>query len=103
MEKPSRNQILASSSGWVAVTLNLLPGLGVGYIYQRRWKAYWLTGALSLLWGLIGLVRQLRIDPIDPISSQSDQIAFYGFLFIAVYTACEAGLTVKNTRKALSE
>ena len=32
MEKPSRNQILAASSCWVAVALNIVPGLGAGYI-----------------------------------------------------------------------
>jgi len=36
VEKLSRNQILGASSGWVAVVLNILPGLGAGYIYQRR-------------------------------------------------------------------
>ena len=29
----------------IAVTLNVLPGLGAGYLYQRRWKAYWITSA----------------------------------------------------------
>ena len=38
---------LATSAGWVAMTLNVLPGLGAGYLYQRRWKAYWITSALA--------------------------------------------------------
>ena len=40
MDKPSKAQILAASSGWVATTLNFLPGLGAGYLYQRRWGPY---------------------------------------------------------------
>ena len=33
---PTREQILAASAGWVAVLLNVVPGLGAGYLYQRR-------------------------------------------------------------------
>ena len=33
---PTKQEILAASAGWVAVTLNVLPGLGTGYLYQRR-------------------------------------------------------------------
>jgi len=55
---PTRQQILAASAGWVAVVLNVLPGLGAGYPYQRRWKAYWITSAVAQnqLVGLIGLL-----------------------------------------------
>ena len=35
---PSKQKILAAFGGWVAVPLNVLPGLGAGYLYQRRWK-----------------------------------------------------------------
>ena len=51
---PTKQEILAASAGWVAVTLNVLPDLGAGYLYQRRWKAYWITSALhsaGSLWG----------------------------------------------------
>ena len=44
---PTRREIIAASAGWVAVTLNVVPGLGAGYLYQRRWKAYWITSALA--------------------------------------------------------
>jgi len=30
---PTRDQILAASAGWVAVVLNVVPGLGAGYLY----------------------------------------------------------------------
>jgi hypothetical protein len=47
---PNREQILAASAGWVAVLLNVIPGLGAGYLYQRRWRAYWITSALATSW-----------------------------------------------------
>ena len=31
--------------------MNVVPGLGAGYLYQRRWKAYWITSA----WRRLGL------------------------------------------------
>jgi len=103
VEKFSRNQILGASSGWVAVVLNILPGLGAGYIYQRRWKAYWLTSVVSSLWVLIGLIRQLKVESADLASIQSDQVGFYGLFAIAAITACEAGVAVKNVREALTK
>ena len=45
---PTREQILAASAGWVAVVLNLFPGVGNGYLYQRRWKAHWITVAVAI-------------------------------------------------------
>ena len=46
---PTREQILAASAGWVAVLLNLVPGIGIGYLYQRRWMAYWITVAVAVI------------------------------------------------------
>ena len=51
---PTKQEILAASAGWVAVTLNVVPGLGAGYLYQRRWKAYWVTSALATTWFVLG-------------------------------------------------
>ena len=53
---PTKQEILAASAGWVAVTLNVVPGLGAGYLYQRRWKAYWITSALATTWFIFGAV-----------------------------------------------
>ena len=53
---PTKQEILPASAGWVAVTLNVLPGLGAGYLYQRRWKAYWVTSALATTWFVLGAV-----------------------------------------------
>ena len=54
MSYPSRDEILASSKGWVASFLNFLPGLGSGYLYQRRWQSYFLTIAASTSWLALG-------------------------------------------------
>ena len=51
---PTKQEILATSAGWVAVSLNVAPGLGAGYLYQRRWKAYWITSALATAWLVLG-------------------------------------------------
>ena len=53
---PTKQEVLAASAGWVAVTLNVVPGLGAGYLYQRRWKAYWITSALATTWFVLGAV-----------------------------------------------
>ena len=51
---PTVQEILAAPAGWVAVTLNVLPGAGAGYLYQRRWKAYWITSAQVATWFVLG-------------------------------------------------
>ena len=53
---PTKQETLAASAGWVAITLNVVPGLGTGYLYQRRWKAYWVTSALANTWCVLGAV-----------------------------------------------
>ena len=85
------------------MVLNFLPGLGVGYIYQRRWKAYWITGVISIFWFLLVLITQVNIDPSDPAPSQLDQIGFYGALSISLITAIEAGLAVKKAREKIDD
>ncbi len=58
MSYPSRDEILASSKGWVASFLNFLPGLGSGYLYQRRWKPYFFTLTASTAWFAFGIFLQ---------------------------------------------
>ena len=103
MEKLPRKLILAGSSGWVAAVLNVLPGLGAGYIYQRRWQAYWYTSLISLVWALFSLTSELRVDQADPALIQNDQVVFYGMLLIAATTAAEAGFAVKKARELIEE
>jgi len=95
---PSRSQILAASAGWVAVLLNVLPGLGAGYLYQRRWKAYWITSALATVWFVAGAALAQSADAA--VEAQNQLVGLIGLLVLAAVTATEAGLAVKRVRQA---
>ena len=95
---PTRQEILAASAGWVAVTLNVLPGLGAGYLYQRRWKSYWITSAMATTWFVIGAVLGQGAEAAEELQNQI--IGLGGLVALAAGTAIEAGLTVKRARKA---
>ena len=95
---PSKQEILAASSGWVAVVLNGVPGLGTGYIYQRRWRAYWLTSALATSWFVAGALLGGGEDAA--LNPRQQWIGLAGFLLLAVATAIEAGLAVRRARQA---
>jgi hypothetical protein len=94
----SREQILAASAGWVAVLLNVVPGLGAGYLYQRRWKAYWITSALATVWFVAGAVLAQGADAAT--EAQNQLVGLLGLLALAGGTATEAGLAVKRVRQA---
>ncbi len=95
MNKLSKDQALVSSSGWVASVLNLLPGVGAGYIYQRRWAQYFLTLGAVTLWFVIGFIFQSDKEP-----SRTEQlIGITGLFLISIITAVEANLTFKNVVK----
>jgi hypothetical protein len=97
MTTPTREQILAASAGWVAVVLNVLPGLGAGYLYQRRWKAYWITSALATAWFVAGAVLGQNAD--GAAEAQNQLVGLIGLLALAGVTATEAGLAVKKVRQ----
>jgi len=93
----NKDQILASSSGWVASLLNFFPGLGTGYIYQRRWLPYFLTAGAVIVWFALGIFLQGDKEP-----NQSDQlIGLSGLFFISVVTVIEAYLAYKKSLKLL--
>jgi len=94
---PTREQILAASAGWVAVVLNVIPGLGAGYLYQRRWKAYWITSALATAWFLAGALLGQNTDAAA--ETQNQLVGLLGLLALATVTAGEAGLAVKRVRQ----
>lgn len=98
MTLPNRDQVLAASGGWVAVLLNVLPGLGAGYLYQRRWKAYWITSALATAWFVAGAA--LGQGAAADAESQNQLVGLVGLLVLAAVTAAEAGLAVKRVRNA---
>ena len=93
---PTRQELLAASTGWVAVTLNIVPGLGAGYLYQRRWKAYWLTSALATIWFVLGAALAQGSEAAEELQNQI--IGLAGLVALAAATAVEAGLAVKKSR-----
>jgi len=98
MSYPSRDEILASSRGWVASFLNFLPGLGSGYLYQRRWKPYFFTITASTAWFALGVFLQGDSEP-----SQSEQIiGISGLFFISIVTVIEANLAFKKAIKTIN-
>jgi len=95
----NKDQILAASSGWVASLLNFFPGLGTGYIYQRRWLPYFLTTGAVIVWFVLGIFLQGDKEP-----TQSDQlIGLAGLFFISVVTLIEANLAYKKSVKLIEE
>ena len=99
MDNPSKEQILAASSGWVATILNFLPGLGAGYIYQRRWVPYFVTGGVVTFWFVLGAVLNGETEPTKP-----DQIIGIGGLFlISIITMIEAKTTHNKAIAAIEE
>ena len=99
MKNINKDQILAASSGWVASLLNFFPGLGTGYIYQRRWLPYFLTTGAVIVWFVLGIFLQGDKEP-----TQSDQlIGLTGLFFISVITVIEANLAYKKSVKLVEE
>ena len=85
----------------MAIGLNVLPGLGTGYLYQRRWRAYWITAVGNGAWLASGaLVSQGNTTEIDPTTQL---IGLIGLTILGLVTAIEAGLTVKKVRQAGSQ
>ena len=98
MTKSSKDQVLASSSGWVASLLNFLPGVGAGYLYQRRWLPYFITTGVVTAWFVIGIILQGDKEP-----SQTEQlIGISGLFLISIITVVEANLAFKKAVKITS-
>ena len=98
MDKLSKEQILASSSGWVASLLNFLPGVGTGYLYQRRWLPYFITAGAVTAWFVIGIILQGNKEP-----SQTKQlIGISGLFLISTITVVEANLAFNKAVKITS-
>jgi hypothetical protein len=83
----TRKEVLAASAPWVGAGLNILPGLGTGYLYQRRWRAYWITALLGSLWLALEAVGPWELGPPLP-----------ELLGLAVFTAAEAFLAARRAR-----
>ncbi len=77
MSYPTRDEILASSKGWVASFLNFLPGLGF---------------TASTAWFALGIFLQGDSEP-----SQNEQIiGISGLFFISIVTVIESNLAFKK-------
>jgi hypothetical protein len=94
LEASERKRILAAASPWLAAILNGVPGLGTGYIYQRRWRAYGATTVLAALW--IGLSTSL--PPLLPGDGEPADLTIPGLLGLAALTALEAFLAGRRAR-----
>jgi hypothetical protein len=75
----------------------VVPGLGAGYLYQRRWKAYWITSALATTWFIAGAVLAQNADAAA--EAQNQLVGLIGLLVLAAVTAAEAALAVKAVRQ----
>ena len=106
---PSRDQLVACSAGWVAVALNL-GCQGLGYVYQRRWRAFWIGGtaavAATVVGGIGGMLvagslAQGRLER-DALVRTGLMAGVYGGLFgVGVASSVEAGLAVRRARRRL--
>ena len=94
-----KEEILASSSPWVASLLNFLPGIGTGYIYQRRWLPYFLTSGAVITWFALGLFLQDEKDP----SNTEQLIGISGLFLISIVTMVESYFAQKKSTKLIND
>ena len=79
--------------------LNLFPGIGVGYIYQRRWRPYFLTLGAVAVWFVLGIFLQKNDSP-----NQTEQIiGLSGLALISLITSIESNLAHKKSFEAITE
>jgi hypothetical protein len=90
---PERQRVLAASAPWLGALLNLLPGLGTGYVYQRRWRAWWITSVLVVGWSAVALALGAEADGATPA-----WIAPAGLLALSMASAAEAFLAARKAR-----
>jgi hypothetical protein len=95
---PDRRSVLAASAPWLGALLNLVPGLGTGYIYQRRWRAYWITTAVATAWFLLGAVLGGGRPGQDATEATDSLIGLGGLLLLAAVTTTEAFLAGRKAR-----
>lgn len=85
--------MLAASAPWLGALLNVLPGLGTGYVYQRRWRAWWITSLLAMGWFAVALALGREAE-----GAPAARIAPAGLLALALTTAAEAFLAARKAR-----
>lgn len=93
---PGQREVLAASAPWLGALLNVLPGLGAGYLYQRRWRAWWITSLLGALGFALGGLPQAGSDAsAEPVFGA---LGFAALLLLAAVTAAEAFLAARRAR-----
>lgn len=93
---PDRKAVLAASAPWLGALLNVLPGLGAGYLYQRRWRAWWITSLLGSLAFALG-----ALDPPQLVAADAPGLAPLSLgasLLLAAVSATEAFLAARRAR-----
>lgn len=115
LSQREKDQIIAQSAGWLGVILNLGCN-GTGYIYQRRWRAFWIGGLLAFgcafIAGAGGAVLGSAIAQNEGLSDEESVATaatlglvgvYLGFGGVGIGSAVEAGLRVSRVRKQLEE
>ncbi len=107
----SGDQLTASSSGWIAALLNLACQ-GHGYLYQRRWGAYWIGAAAAVGASLLGGVaigggtwwlNRTRPEATELTTSAAVAGVYLGLGGVGLGSAVEAGLAVNRARRRLQQ
>ena len=85
---------------WLGTTtLNLLPSLGAGYLYQRRRVPYFVSGGVASAWIVLGVLLNGETEP-----TKTEQIIGIGGLFlISITTMIEAKIAHKKAIVALEK
>ncbi len=106
----TRDQLVAGSAGWLAVSLNL-GCQGIGYIYQRRWKAFWIGGVAAVGAAVLVATGTAAVMIAGQAQGQEERPewiagsvalgAYLGVLAVGVGSAVEAGVAVKQARRRL--
>jgi hypothetical protein len=98
---PEDDTILAAAAPWLAALLNVVPGLGAGYIYQRRWRAWWITTAVATAWFLLGAMTagDAGLADAQAIDPRQQLIGLGGLLLLALLTAAEAFRRGRQARR----
>lgn len=52
------------------MTLDVLPGLGAEYLYQRRGKAHWITSSLATTWFVLEAVLGQDAEAAEELQKQ---------------------------------
>lgn len=87
-----------ASASWVAVVLNVIPGLLGRLPVSAPRRAYWITSAVATAWFVVGAVFAQRADAAAEARNKLEGLS--GLLVLAAVSASEAGLAVQRVRQS---